>query len=142
MPSLAEIPEIQELDARRSIIRIPHELDVPLTPRVRRVIDTAEFRRLAQIPQLGLVSLIYPAARHTRFEHSLGVYRMALVFLKQLAHDPRFPQIVDRRSAEVLIATALLHDVGHWPFCHPLEDMRLPAACSRACFALPPRQAR
>ena len=53
------------------------ELDVPLTPRVRQIIDTAEFRRLAHISQLGLVSLVYPAALHTRFEHSLGVYRLA-----------------------------------------------------------------
>ena len=41
--------------ARRGVIRIPPELDVPLTPRVRRIIDTADFRRLARISQLGLV---------------------------------------------------------------------------------------
>ena len=47
-------------------------MDVPLTERVRQLIDTAEFRRLARISQLGLVSLVYPAAIHTRFEHSPG----------------------------------------------------------------------
>ncbi|HOM16728.1 MAG TPA: metal-dependent phosphohydrolase, partial [Thermoguttaceae bacterium] len=73
------IPEVAGLDAKSGLVRIPPELDVPLTDRVRAVIDTAEFRRLARISQLGLVSLVYPAALHTRFEHSLGVYRLALL---------------------------------------------------------------
>ena len=71
------IPEIRGLDARRGLIRIPPETDVPLTRRVRKLIDTPAFRRLANISQLGLVSLVYPAAHHSRFEHSLGVYRNA-----------------------------------------------------------------
>ena len=65
----ASIPEVAGLDGSRGLVRIPPELDVPLTPRVRQIIDTAEFRRLARISQLGLVSLVYPAAIHTRFEH-------------------------------------------------------------------------
>ncbi|MCO6456181.1 MAG: HD domain-containing protein [Pirellulaceae bacterium] len=129
------MPEVQGLDARRQLVRIPPELDVPLTPRVRQIIDTAEFRRLAQISQLGLVSLVYPAAHHTRFEHSLGVYRMALVYLKQLAHDERFASRVTRHQAEVFVAAALLHDLGHWPFCHPMEDIRLPGVPQHELFA-------
>ena len=126
MDAIGDIPEIQGLDARRQLIRIPHELDVPLTPRVRQIIDTVEFRRLSRISQLGLVSLIYPAAHHTRFEHSLGVYRMALLYLKRLSYDRRFAELVTRHDAEVFIVAALLHDLGHWPFCHPIEDVRLP----------------
>jgi HD superfamily phosphohydrolase len=125
MSAIADIPEIRGLDARRGLIRIPPELDVPLTPRVRQVIDAPEFRRLAEISQLGLVSLVYPAAHHTRFEHSLGVYRIALLYLRQLAHDERFAKTIDQHHAELFIASALLHDLGHWPFCHPIEDMRL-----------------
>jgi HD superfamily phosphohydrolase len=123
--SIASLPEIAGLDHRRSMVRIPPELDVPLTPRVRRLIDTAAFHRLASISQLGLVGLVYPAANHTRFEHSLGVYRTALLYLKQLAHDERFTAVVGPEDAELFIAAALLHDVGHWPFCHPMEDMHL-----------------
>ncbi len=125
MTSLLDIPEVAGLDTRQHLIRIPPELDVPLTRRVRAVIDSSECRRLARISQLGLVSLVYPAAIHTRFEHSLGVYRLALLLLKRLGHDGRFAEIVSPADAELLIATALLHDVGHWPFCHPLEDIRL-----------------
>lgn len=125
MLNLSKIPEIQSLDARKSLVRIPPEQDIPLTPRVRRILDTAEFRRLSQIPQLGLVSLVYPAANHTRFEHSLGVFRTTLLYLKHLAHDERFIATMAREDAEKLIVTALLHDLGHWPFCHPIEDLQL-----------------
>lgn len=135
MSTLVDLPEIQALDARRRLVRIPHEIDVPITPRVQSLIDTAEFRRLAHISQLGLVSLVYPAAHHTRFEHSLGVYRMALLYLKRLSHDPRFTSVVDAHDAEVFIAAALLHDLGHWPFCHPLEDIRLPGMPEHELFA-------
>jgi len=119
------IPELVSLDSHTGSIRIPPELSVPLTERVRRIIDTEPFRRLARITQVGLVSLVYPAARHTRFEHSLGVYRLALLLLKRLSHVPRFTQNVSRRDAEKLIVTALLHDIGHYPFCHLIEDIRI-----------------
>ncbi|MFZ1936294.1 MAG: HD domain-containing protein [Thermoguttaceae bacterium] len=135
MTTILEIPEIIALDTRRALVRIPPEVDVPLTPRVRQLIDAAEFRRLARISQLGLVSLVYPAAIHTRFEHCLGVYRLALLYLKQLAHDERFARAVNAAKVEVFIAAALLHDLGHWPFCHPIEDMRLPSVPSHELFA-------
>jgi HD superfamily phosphohydrolase len=126
MSTILDLPEVAGLDAHRSVVRIPPELDVPLTPRVRRLIDSTPFRRLARISQLGLVSLVYPAAIHTRFEHALGVYRLALLYLKQLALDERFVAAVSPGDAELFLAAALLHDIGHWPFCHPLEDIRLP----------------
>lgn len=135
MPSLREIPELQALDGGQGMIRIPHELDVPLTPRVRQLIDTPEFRRLAHISQLGLVSLVYPAAHHTRFEHALGVYRLTLLFLQRLSYDERFAAAITSDDAELLIAAALLHDLGHWPFCHPIEDLRLPGVPTHELFA-------
>jgi HD superfamily phosphohydrolase len=117
------------------LVRIPPELDVPLTPRVRRIVDTAEFRRLAKVSQLGLVALVYPGAVHGRFEHSLGVYRLALLFLKQLSHDARFAAAVSPQDAELFLVASLLHDLGHWPFCHPLEDLHLPSVPSHERFA-------
>jgi HD superfamily phosphohydrolase len=135
MTSILEIPELRSLATRRDLIRIPHETDVPLTPRVRALVDTPEFRRLARISQLGLVVLVYPAANHTRFEHSLGVYCNALVYLQQLAADPRFAAEITAEDAETFIVAALLHDLGHWPFCHPIEDMRLPGVPTHELFA-------
>lgn len=133
--ALREIPEVEALDGRGGLVRIPPELDVPLTPRVRALIDTREFRRLAHISQLGLVSLVYPAAIHTRFEHSLGVYRLALLFLRRLSYDERFSAAISPADAEVFLAAALLHDLGHWPFCHPLEDIHLPGVPQHELFA-------
>ena len=135
MSSILDIPEVAALDARRSLIRIPPEIDVPLTRRVRQVIDTADFHRLARISQLGLVSLVYPAAHHTRFEHSLGVFRLGLLYLKRLAHDERFQAAISPENAEIFLAAALLHDLGHWPFCHPIEDIELPGVPSHELFA-------
>ena len=135
MSDIRDIPEIAGLDARSGLVRIPPELDVPVTDRVRQIIDTPEFHRLSHISQLGLVSLVYPAANHTRMEHSLGVFRLALLYLKRLAADQRFAEVVTAKDAELFMAAALLHDLGHWPFCHPIEDIELPSVPSHELFA-------
>lgn len=121
-----DVPELARWRSGGSLVRIPPGLDVPLTPRVRRLIDTPAFRRLAQISQLGLVSLVYPAANHSRQEHSLGVYQVAIEFLARLSADERFAATIGPTDAERFLVAALLHDVGHWPFGHPIEDLRLP----------------
>ena len=118
--------DIKELNAdlgRRHIIRIPDQVDVTVTPRVLRIVDTAEFQRLKTISQLGLVSTVYPGAVHNRFEHSLGVFRTALLFLEHYRSDARFTEIVSDEQAEAFLLASLLHDIGHWPFCHPIEDI-------------------
>jgi len=120
------IPEIAGPQKATGFVRIPPGTDVPLTPRMRRLIDTASFRRLAHISQLGLVSLVYPAANHSRQEHSLGVYQVAIEFLSRLMADDRFAEVITSADAELLLVAALLHDVGHWPFGHPIEDLQLP----------------
>ncbi|MBX3432660.1 MAG: HD domain-containing protein [Pirellulales bacterium] len=135
MSSLRNIPEVAALHASRSVVRIPPETDVPLTPRVRRIVDAAPLRRLAQVSQLGLVRLVYPAANHTRLEHSLGVYRTALLFLDRLAADERFAALVEPADAERFLLAALVHDVGHWPYCHPIEDLDLPGLPTHEEFA-------
>jgi HD superfamily phosphohydrolase len=121
-----DIPEIGRGRAAAGRIRIPPGVDVPLTHRVRQLIDAPSFRRLAGISQLGLVRLIYPAATHTRQEHSLGVFLAAIEFLDHLAANPRFAESISPKDAELLLVAALLHDIGHWPFGHPIEDLELP----------------
>src|SRR5262245_40437424 len=135
MSELPFLPELRALDSRKSLVRIPHECDVPLTDRVRQLLDAPEMRRLARISQLGLVALVYPGACHSRLEHSLGVYRNALMYLKQLAAGERFAAIVRPEDGQTFIAAALLHDLGHWPFCHAIEDMALPGVPTHELFA-------
>lgn len=78
---LLEIPELVSLTAGQGLVRIPPELNVPFTPRVRAIVETPEFQRLSHITQLGLVARVYPGARHTRFEHALGVFNNSLKYL-------------------------------------------------------------
>jgi HD superfamily phosphohydrolase len=75
--------------------------------------DTPQMQRLRWIKQLGLASLVYPGANHTRFEHSLGAYHLADLLSRQLGLDEE-----DRLK---ICAAALLHDVGHGPLSHATE---------------------
>jgi HD superfamily phosphohydrolase len=132
---LDAIPEVARLGSGQGLIRLPFGQDVPFTDRVRAVVDTAAFQRLRQVSQLGLAAAVYPGATHSRFEHALGVFHNALQYLNQLGRDPRFVKIVNLHDAEVLLCAALLHDIGHWPFCHPIEDMELAGLPTHEAFA-------
>ena len=79
------------------------------------LLDTPTVQRLRHIKQLGTVQLVYPSANHTRFEHSLGVYHLANRALGELG--------IEGRQAERIRAAALLHDVGHGPFSHNIEEL-------------------
>ncbi|HSC32527.1 MAG TPA: HD domain-containing protein [Gemmatimonadaceae bacterium] len=88
----------------------------------RRLIDTPVFQRLRYVRQLGLAHLVYPGATHTRFEHALGAYHLARRTLGVLDDRHELDAIPpDERG--VVIAAALLHDVGHHPFSHALEEI-------------------
>ena len=119
------LPEVHALHRIGSSVRIPPSVNVPISNRVRRVLDSQPMRRLASISQLGMVALVYPGATHSRLEHSLGVYHNALTLLARFSDDPFFTRRVDRTTADAFILAALVHDIGHWPFCHPIEDMGL-----------------
>lgn len=118
------IPEIAALRRGVSRVRIPPSIDVPMTERVRQIVDSPPLRRLASLSQLGLVSLVYPGASHSRLEHSLGVYANSLRLLDQFsALEDTSSRAFDPVAQEAFIVAALVHDAGHWPFCHPIEDM-------------------
>ncbi len=118
---------IPELSAdKASVLRIPDQLDVPVTSRVLRLIDSPAMQRLRNVTQLGLVAKVYPGATHSRFEHSIGVYALAVRVLRQLCQvEKAFFGELDETTAEAFLVAALLHDVAHWPYCHPIEDMQL-----------------
>ncbi len=81
----------------------------------RRIVDTVAFQRLRRIMQLPLVYLVYPCARHTRFDHSLGCFYLAGEYTKHLE--------LDEYWTRVLKYAALLHDIGHTPYSHLLEAL-------------------
>ena len=108
------------------LVRLPGCGDVPFTPRVKALVDTPALQRLRHVSQLGVASRVYPGATHTRFEHTLGVFGNACRCLRRLAAVPAFADAATPDDAAVFLCAALLHDVGHWPFCHPMEDLKLP----------------
>lgn len=75
-------------------------------------------QRLTRIRQLGLSSVVYPGAQHTRFQHSLGAFHLMSEAIRELTAKGHF--IFDS-EAEAVEAAILLHDVGHGPFSHVLE---------------------
>ena len=102
MKSLDTIPEIAALASPNSLVRLPDQINVPVTPRITRLMDTPAFQRLKSVSQLGFVSWVYPGATHNRFEHSLGVYRLALLFVRRLIRNDRFRESVSVEDIELL----------------------------------------
>ncbi|HEX2168063.1 MAG TPA: HD domain-containing protein, partial [Longimicrobiales bacterium] len=91
-------------------------------PVARRIIDSPTFQRLRHIKQLGHAHLVYPGATHTRFDHAVGVYHLAQRALHVLAERDELGP-VDEADCRVIPVGALLHDVGHYPFSHALEEL-------------------
>ncbi len=79
-----------------------------------QIINTPEFQRLLTIKQLGECSHIFYSANHTRFSHSIGVFHLAKAYLNALG-------ITNQKERNVVLAAALLHDIGHGPRSHSFE---------------------
>ena len=104
------------------IIRDPLWNNVRVDALTMRLVDTPVFQRLRYVRQLGLAYLVYPGATHTRFEHALGAYHLARQTLALLAERGELTGLAPG-ECEVVRAAALLHDVGHYPFSHALEEI-------------------
>ena len=101
---------------------------IPLGPREEKLIGTIPFLRLQKIKQLGFVYRIWPGATHTRYEHSLGCYYLAVRGLRALLQrgDEGGLFGVSTSSVQTLFVAALLHDIGHYPFSHTIEELGYP----------------
>jgi len=94
-------------------------ISVP-TDLVFDLIEHPYFQRLRYIKQLGMTHLVYPGALHTRFHHALGamyLMGMAIETLRNKGHE------ISHDEEEAVIVAILLHDVGHGPFSHALEEI-------------------
>ncbi len=101
---------------------------IALGPRELKLINTAEFLRLQQVKQLGFVYRVWPGATNTRYEHSLGSYHLALRAIRALLMRGNEGGLegVSCKSIQTLLVAALLHDIGHYPFSHTIEDLGAP----------------
>ena len=104
------------------IIRDPLWNNIRVDALALQLVDTPVFQRLRYVRQLGLAYLVYPGATHTRFEHALGAYHLARLTLSLLDERGELDGVAleERNIAQ---AAALLHDVGHYPFSHALEEI-------------------
>jgi uncharacterized protein len=87
------------------------------------IISHPFFQRLRYIKQLGLTDLVYPGAQHTRFQHALGAMHLMGRVLDNLRTKGVAISDAEYEGAQIAI---LLHDLGHGPFSHALEDSLLP----------------
>jgi uncharacterized protein len=98
---------------------------IRITECEEKLIYTLPFQRLHQISQLGLTYYVYPGARHTRFEHSLGVMELTSKLFCSIFNDSSLlPGEFDYWHQVVRLA-ALCHDLGHLPFSHTAEEVLL-----------------
>jgi HD superfamily phosphohydrolase len=102
------------------ILRDPLWNNIRVDELTLRLVDTEIFQRLRYVRQLGLAYLVYPGATHTRFEHALGAYYLAGKTLAMLCSSGAS---ISEEDQSIVRAAALLHDVGHYPFSHALEEI-------------------
>jgi HD superfamily phosphohydrolase len=95
------------------------------------IIDHPAFQRLRRVRQLGMAHMVFPGATHTRFEHSIGAVYVAQLIIDHVNKNHSWSkkrngqfrlQQIDQASGRFIRLAALLHDVGHLPFGHTLED--------------------
>ncbi len=108
----------------RGNLRLPIDNLGFFGPYAKKVVDTNEFQRLRGRRQLGFVHYVYPGGVHSRFEHSLGVYGAAIRYLKAIANHspPEFRTYLNDHDLRMAAAMALVHDLGHYPFAHQIEE--------------------
>jgi len=100
-------------DPVHGFIKIPHEI-------LFDIIEHPYFQRLRRISQTGLLSLIFPGAKHTRFHHALGAMNLMFKALETL----KLKGVkVSKEEEKAAMLAILLHDIGHGPFSHALENM-------------------
>ncbi len=104
---------------------VPYATPDPAERTEKDLVDSPWVQRLRYIYQLQSARWVYPSAEHTRFVHSLGTMHVAgrfarhlYPFLKKVAPDTPSASFVE----EFLRITALVHDIGHGPFCHFFDD--------------------
>jgi len=122
-PTLPDFPALPTLP---DIIRDPLWDNIRLDRAALLALDTPAVQRLRYIRQVGHTFLVYPGATHTRFEHALGAYHLTRRALGVLEELGEIGPATEEDCLAVRMA-ALLHDIGHYPFSHALEEAGFPS---------------
>lgn len=107
-------------------IVLPEHTLALITKELDAVIRTQDFQHLRGVKQLGPTIFVFPGANHTRFEHSLGAYHLSMRFLEKLVSQSDFRKFCDPidETIKLTALSALLHDIGHYPYSHWIEEMK------------------
>ena len=108
------------------IIRDPLWDNIRLDRAALLALDTPAVQRLRYVRQVGHSFLVYPGATHSRFEHALGAYHLTRRALAALEELGELRPVTQEECIAVRMA-ALLHDIGHYPFSHALEEAGFPS---------------
>jgi HD superfamily phosphohydrolase len=109
-------------------IRIPVWGHIALNRALKKTISHPTFLRLKGIKQLSFAHYVFPGATHTRFEHSIGVYHLTRLILQRLLTNPLTQSLqgksfsFDEQGCRLILAASLLHDIGHYPHAHLIEN--------------------
>lgn len=129
-----EKPNLNEEDVQKKfstllqyskVIRDSVHGDIQITETEKYIIDTPIFQRLRRIKQLGPSDLVYPCAKHTRFEHSIGTLYIAQQIIDSINKnfDLEFSKIpLPPEDIFITRIVALIHDLAHLPYGHTIED--------------------
>jgi HD superfamily phosphohydrolase len=112
--------------AELEVIRDPLWDNIRLDRPALLALDTPTVQRLRYVRQVGHAFLVYPGATHTRFEHALGAYHLTRRALASLEERGELDLVPQEDCLAVRLA-ALLHDIGHYPFSHALEEAGFPS---------------
>ncbi len=117
----------------KGVIRDPIHGFIPYTYTENELMQSPFLRRLHGVKQLGLSNLVFPGATHTRFSHSIGTMHVSSLFAERILRQTTIPsncslfytncgETPQRLFYEIARLTGLLHDLGHLPFSHQLEE--------------------
>ena len=119
---IGDVPARRRNDKAVRIMDPVHNfIDVSEYPVIMQLISTPHFQRLKSLQQLGLASVVYPNATHTRFAHSIGVMHVFLTLFDSVVKTSDLGAKTIRQIRPVGAVAALLHDVGHGPLSHVSE---------------------
>jgi HD superfamily phosphohydrolase len=118
------IPELNIYD--KGALQIASHSPVVFSERVKALYNHPHMSRLARLSQLGILRYVYPGAVHSRLEHSMGTFANVCRYVRSLYNDyanPLFKSIMSDNDIKAVLLAGLLHDLGHYPFAHDLEEV-------------------
>ena len=124
-PDRGGASEPTDVQGGERTVRDPVWQNIRLDAAAAAIVDAPEFQRLRRVKQLGFAHLVYPGAIHTRFLHALGVHHLTSRAIDALEGRGALAALDDeqRSSVPIVRLAALLHDIGHYPFSHAMEEL-------------------